>query len=65
MNTNRKVFKLQYKAIERCFNNPSSEHTSIMQEMIEEAFHEGRKQGRKEMASITKNAFSDLLLRDV
>ncbi|QZA70183.1 hypothetical protein 278BB001_32 [Bacillus phage 278BB001] len=65
MNTNRKISKLQNKAIERCFNNPSSEHMRIMKEMIEEAFHEGRQQGKKEMASITRNAFSDLLLRDI
>ena len=55
------IREVQHEAIEKCFENPSSKHMDIMKEMIEKAYHEGRKQGQREMSKVARRTISELI----
>lgn len=60
-----KLRELQTESIDKCFTNPSSKHMDIMKEMIEKAYHEGRKQGQREMSKVARRNLSDLIPTDL
>lgn len=55
------VQSLQHEAIDKCFNSKSVKHMDIMKDMIEKAYHEGRKQGQREMAYESRQRISSLI----
>lgn len=55
------IEKLRDIAFDRAYNSGAPTQIEVMNEMIAEAYHEGRKRGHSEMASQTQDRFAHII----